>query len=439
MLDCVEAAQLLTRGAVTATELTEIYLEAIECFNPALNCYLHVDRAGALAAARAADRRRRANQLRGPLDGIPVALKDNIAVAGWPHTAGLAFRARLVAARDAAVTAGLREAGAVLLGSLNMDEGALGASANNPHFGACHNPLRSGWTAGGSSGGAGCAVRAGLAALALGSDSMGSVRIPAAYCGVVALKPTFGAIPLDGVVPLWSRLDHLGFLTRSVRDLTMLLHVATNVTEPDAEGSLTVGVLRLREHVELEPAVATAFEQALQRLESVGYSLIEVDTGVYDPGIARRAGFLLAERAFAYWLGDQRLVPGALSPSLKKLVDYGARQSAARVEAAQERLAEAVAQATTWFDHCDVLVSPTTPQRAFALEDVPPNSQADFTAFANFTGCPAVSVPAAHTVDSLPAGVQLVTRPGQDRTLIRIAAQLEAPGPMELPGTLAMR
>jgi aspartyl-tRNA(Asn)/glutamyl-tRNA(Gln) amidotransferase subunit A len=426
-------AALLDDRAITATAATNIFLAAIQRLNPQLNCYLHVDHDGALAAAAASDQRRREGRSLGPLDGIAVAVKANIAVKGWPVSAGFAYRAGQIAASDATIITRLRAAGAVFLGATNMDEAALGASTNNVHFGACHNPLGADFTAGGSSGGSACAIRSGLATVALGSDTMGSVRIPASYCGVVGLKPSFDLLPMAGVVPLCPDLDHLGFLVRHARDMTDLLTVSAGMTVPTAPMPRRLGVLRLADCVDLEPAVAAGFETALQHAVQAGCQLIELDRGGYDPVTTRRAGFLIAERALFEWLSAQGHTSAELSPGLRRMVDYGARQSAARLAAARQQLSDTASAARRWFTECDVVISPTTPQCAFRLDGPVPDSQADFTVIGNLTGWPAISIPVAAGGDALPVGVQLMAPAGQDDLLVRLAESLQSPEPLQLP------
>ena len=214
-----ETHEQLACGALDAVALTEHYLEAIERHNPSLNCFLGVDDAGAARAALRSKARWAAGTPLGLLDGIPIAVKDNIAVEGWPHTAGLAGWRDNVARAQGPVVQRLIDAGAVLLGRLNMDEAALSALGDNPHYGRCHNPWAEGLTAGGSSGGSAVAVAAGLAVLALGTDTMGSVRIPAAYCGVPGLKPSFGRLSTVGVVPVGCAFDAVGPLARRADEL----------------------------------------------------------------------------------------------------------------------------------------------------------------------------------------------------------------------------
>ena len=223
----------LAAGRIDAITLTEHYLAAIDAVNPQLNAYIGLRPDVTRAQAQASAQRRAGGGVLGRLDGIPVAIKDNIDIAGWATTAGLPARRERIAAADAAVVARLIGAGAVILGKTNLDEGVLGASTNNPHYGATRNPWQPDYGAGGSSGGAAAAVAAGLCVAAVGSDSLGSVRIPASHCGVFALKPTHGEISARGLVPAARRLDAIGLIARSVDDLTVLLQVLAGYDAED--------------------------------------------------------------------------------------------------------------------------------------------------------------------------------------------------------------
>ncbi|MGP1667741.1 MAG: amidase, partial [Rhodanobacter sp.] len=291
----------LAVGRIQPQGLADAYLGAIERLDPALNAYVDV-RAGLLQDQAAIAGRRRRDGVIGRLDGIPLALKDNFDVAGWPTRAGLPGRDR-PAADDAHVMARLRAAGSLLVGKTNMDEGALGASTNNPHFGATHNPHRHGYSAGGSSGGAAAAVAAGLAVVAVGSDSLGSIRIPASYCGIYALKPTHGEISTRGMVTAARRLDAVGLLARSAEDLTVLLQVLAGYDADDARsrrrrvafalpdwepGNLRVGLLPNLAAIGVEPEVIEVFEAALAQLPYALGDRRTVDFDDWDFGRARR-------------------------------------------------------------------------------------------------------------------------------------------------------
>jgi aspartyl-tRNA(Asn)/glutamyl-tRNA(Gln) amidotransferase subunit A len=372
----------------------------------------------------------------GRLDGIPLALKDNFDMAGWPTRAGLPGREQPVQA-DSHVVARLRASGAVLVGKTNMDEGALGAASNNPHFGATHNPHRHGYSAGGSSGGAAAAVAAGLAAVAVGSDSLGSIRIPASYCGIYALKPTHGEISARGMVPAARRLDAVGLLARSAEDLTVLLQVLAGYDADDARsrrrrvafalpdwepGHLRAGFLPSLAAVGVEPAVVEVFEAAMAKLPHALGDRRTVDFSDWDFAATRRSGLLLMEAemlgTFAADL-DNREQP--VSSAFRDMLGYAAGKSAAAYARADRVLDAATLKMRRLFSQIDVLVLPTTPQGAFPLDGPVPDSMADLTSFASLAGCPAVSIPMGTLPDGLPVGLQLVGARGSDLRLLELA------------------
>jgi aspartyl-tRNA(Asn)/glutamyl-tRNA(Gln) amidotransferase subunit A len=327
----------------------------------------------------------------------------------------------------------LRAAGAVLIGKTNLDEGALGASTNNPHFGPTHNPHRHGYSAGGSSGGSAAAVAAGMAVAALGSDTLGSVRIPASYCGVCALKPTHGEISARGLVPAARRLDAVGVIAREVGDLAVLLHVLAGydaddprsrrrrvaLSLPDWEpGGLRTGVLPNLEAIGVEPAVAEVFDSALVKLRNELGTRRVLDFSDWHWQKMRRAGLLLMEAEM------RRTFSGDLaqaSPAFRAMLDFAARKSASDYVAADLLLDASVLKARRVFAQVDVLVLPTTPQGAFPLDEPAPDSQADLTAFASLAACPAVSIPMGKLPDGMPIGMQFVGPPGSDLRLLELA------------------
>ena len=426
----------LAAELVTPRQLAEAHLDAIARIDPSLHCYLDVRPELVREQATAAERRRRDGPL-GRLDGIPVAIKDNLDIAGVPTTAGLASRRERIAPLDAHAVARLRAAGAVLLGKTNLDEGALGAATDNPHFGATHNPHRRGYTAGGSSGGSAAAVAAGLATAALGSDTLGSVRIPASYCGVCALKPTHGEISARGLVPAARRLDAVGILAREVGDLAVLLHVLAGydaddprsrrrrvaLSPPDWEpGALRCGLLPGLSVIGVHGEVNAVFERALGQLEHELGERRALDFSDWPFAKMRRAGLLLMEaemrRTFADDLAD---TAHPVSPAFRAMLDYAARKSAIDYVDADRMLDFAVLKARRVFAQVDVLVLPTTPQGAFPLDAPAPDSQADLTAFASLAACPAVSIPMGTLPDGLPIGMQFVGAPGSDLRLLELA------------------
>ena len=223
----------IQQGRITPTEAVEGYLSRIARLDETLNSFLTLTPDLAQRAARESEGRMRSGRPLGPLDGVPVAIKDLLDLEGIPTTNGMEFLRNRVASSDAEVTRRLKAAGAVLLGKLNMHEGALGASNDNPHFGKCHNPWKPGHSPGGSSGGSGSAVAAGLCAGALGTDNMGSIRIPAAFCGLAGLKPSNGLVSTRGMMPLSRSTGCIGPLARGVAEVTSSRYPSAGASCPE--------------------------------------------------------------------------------------------------------------------------------------------------------------------------------------------------------------
>lgn len=433
------AAARLERREIGARALTEAYLARIDQFDGAINAYVTVTADAALRAADAADSR--ARRL-GPLDGVPVAIKDNIDLAGSPTGNGLGPAAATWPTTDAAVVERLKTAGAVILGKLNMHEAALGATSDNPHHGAVHNPWRHGYTPGGSSGGSGAAVAARLCAAALGTDTMGSVRLPAAYCGVSGLKPTACLIGKQGVARLCEHLDQVGPLARSADDLRLLLEALADPAQlgvaplSGPEGGLAgmrLGVVTAM----LESAaddVRAACQRALALAAESGAEVVPIELAGYDPGRARRAGLLICESEGSLHHGHALdTASSALSPALRKMLLYGRNADARRITQAWRELESAARALHDALGPVDFVVCPTTPQCAFPFDQPAPSNQADFTAPASFAACPSVSLPCGTGEDGLPVGVQLIARAFEDRSLLDVSLALERLLDFQLP------
>jgi aspartyl-tRNA(Asn)/glutamyl-tRNA(Gln) amidotransferase subunit A len=313
--------------------------------------------------------------------GLRLAVKDNINVAGMPCAAGLqAWRGR-VAERDAACVAQLKAAGYTVVGKTLMDEAAFGALGDNPWFGRCHNPHRHGFTAGGSSAGSAAAVAVGLADLALGTDTLGSVRIPASYCGVVGYVPSAGSVPMDGIATLAPSFDRVGFFTRTVAEMTKLF--------PADPGK--------------DPVVG------------------EPDVKSFDWGALRRAMLLQIEIEAAEAI---KAPEDSLSPTLGAALQFGRDATREKRERAQAVMDAARKQVAAWLRRYDVLRLPATPQHAFSFDGPVPADQADYATISSLIGLPAISVPAKVAPGELPLGVQLVARKGADALLLYAAARL---------------
>ena len=429
LLNAVALQQAYAQGLTDPVAVTRAHLARIAQRNPALQAFVHVCEDLALQQAEASAQRWASGQPLGPLDGVVMALKDNIDVVGIPCTAGTAAYAQRMPAHDAPVYQRLRDAGMVLLGKLNMHEAALGATTDNPVYGRCINPLREGFTPGGSSGGSAAAVADHLCTIAMGTDTMGSVRIPAAYCGVMGMIPTRKRIPTDGIVPLSPTLDVAGPLARSGHDLAQTMACLLGIgLPPTAQASewrgLRVGILPQTDEVEMTPAVHQAWQATQQRLQAQGAQVQTVLLPDWSPARNRLHALLMSEWEGAdYWLNALGPELPGLSAGLQKMLHYGARLSAEKRQASQAAIDGLRAQAGALFADIDVLLLPTTPHTSFAHTEAAPASQADWACLANVLGAPALSFPCP--TEGLPVSCQLLAAPGQDERLLSLACALD--------------
>lgn len=349
----------------------------------------------------------------GPLAGKTIGVKANIMVRGLPWHAGLGALAGRIAERDAEVVTRLRAAGAAIIGILNMEEGALGAKTDNPFFGSTHNPHRAGYSPGGSSGGSGAAVAAGLCDAALGTDTMGSVRIPAAHCGVYGFKPANGRVSQDGLEPADPSLDVIGPLAR---DLTMLEAVARTISDFGEAACTGPGATLANHGVALHPAVSSAFERAVHALDRPPEHRLR-----FPNSRIRFAGFIQVSNAMT-----ESLAGISASDHLAKLLAYGPRRSPEDGREDRAILAETASAVRSIIDQAGFLLMPTVANPPFPHSDAEPPAQADFTCLANIAGLPAISLPSGWTSDGLPLGVQIVGMAGAEAGLFRLARQLDA-------------
>jgi aspartyl-tRNA(Asn)/glutamyl-tRNA(Gln) amidotransferase subunit A len=424
----VGLADMFAKGAATPVDALEVSLLRIERFNGALNAVLAVDRQGAARDAEASARRWAGGAQRSKLDGVPIAIKANIAVEGLPWHGGIeAYRDR-VAERDADSVRRLRQAGAVIVGVLNLHEAALGATNDNLAFGRCHNPYRHGFTPGGSSGGSAAAVAAGLCAAALGTDTLGSVRIPAAYCGVFGHKPSHGLLPTGGVMSLSTTFDDLGVLASSARDLSAVLGVLANwdadcgypdgVSEP-----IRCAVVDLAGQVELDTSVRAAFEQAVEAAQAAGWRVDRLALDGWDAASLRRLSLLVVEvEALAEHGAMLARNPLGFSPSLRGMLNWAARQAPDKVADAQAQLKSAVQGLRRQVSSFDAILTPTTAAPAFSFDVAPPHDQADFTVPANLSGLAATAFPLGVGSGDMPLSAQIISV--SDALAIRLAGRL---------------
>jgi len=426
-LSLADAGSAIAARELSSEEVTRHQLDRIDQLNPALHAYYTVFAEGALAEARAADADIKNGDRRGPLHGVPIAFKDLYNLG--PTTAGSEVLEHNVATTEAALVTRMREAGAVILGKLATHEFAMSAASLSDHFPAARNPWDVTRTPGGSSTGAGVAVAAGLAYGAWGTDTGGSVRMPAAHCGVVGFKPTFGKLDLAGVIPLAWSLDHAGPLARSVADAALMV-------EPELElrpgmAGVRLGAARSFWAETCDPQIAAAVEAALRRCAQMGARVADVELGL-APADAIATGYLitLAEAAAYHGRGQPRPYGREFGLALKA----GHMLPASAYVSAQRARRCVAAKMDRAFAECELIVMPTVGMLADQLPPGPKPLRMRiskqpapvYTWLVNLFGGPAVSVPCGFSAEGLPIGLQVIGRPGDDRRVLEVAAAYEA-------------
>ena len=457
-------ARYLRREA-TPTQATTEYLDRIAALDPDVRAYLVVTRDLALRQAAEADARFRAGTPRGPLDGVPIALKDVLCTRGVPTTCGSRILQGFVPPYDGTVTRRLFEAGAILLGKLNMDEFAMGSSTEHSAFFATRNPWDLARVPGGSSGGAAAAVAADLAGLTLGTDTGGSVRQPAAFCGVVGMKPTYGRVSRYGLIAFASSLDQLGPFARDAEDAALMLQAiagadpmdstCVDVPVPDYRAALRQGVEGLRLGVPAEyfiegtdPEVERAVREAIAALEKLGARTEPVSLPHTEYGLA--AYYVIAPAEASSNLARYDGVKyGLRAPGARDVIDMYSKTRAAGFGAEVKRrlmLGTYVLSAGYYdayygqaqkvrtlvrrdfdraFERVDLIVAPTTPGVAFKMGEKEDPIQMYlndvFTIPTSLAGLPGVSIPGGFTQAGLPIGLQLIGRAFDEATLLRVA------------------
>lgn len=444
-----ELARLIAAKEVSPVEVVQAYLDRIDALNGKLKAFITVCRDEALAAAKSAEAAVMSGQPLGPLHGVPIGAKDLFATKGIRTTGGSKILANWIPEEDATVVARLKEAGAIVLGKLHMVEFAYGPEGLNPHFGNAWNP----WDAhtqrmpGGSSSGSGVAVAAGLCAGALGSDTGGSIRIPAALCGLTGIKPTYGRTSRAGVLALAWSMDHVGPMARTAADTALLLGpmagydprdpTSSVLPVPDYRAALTgeikglrVGLLRAFFLESTGLVLRQAVEQAVKRLEEQGARVEEVALES-APHVTGASFAIVAAEALAYHEEWMKARPDDYGPDIRDRLRLGAFVSATQYVKAQRVRQLIRNEVDALLAHLDVLIAPATPIVA------PPVGQTEvmvegerydvrstlirFTRPFNLSGHPACAVPCGFTVAGLPIGMQIVGRPFDEATVLRVA------------------
>jgi len=436
------AFKMLRTGQATASSLAEACYRQIERLNPELNAFITViDPRDAASTQSPSDGKPLSNALR----GIPIAVKDLFDTAGIRTTIGSKFFAENVPEKDAFVIEKLKEAGAILVGKTNTHEIALGVTGNNPHYGTARNPWDRTRIPGGSSSGSAIAVATGMAVAALGTDTGGSIRIPASLCGVVGLKPTYGRVSTRGVFPLSWNLDHVGPLTTCVRDAALMLQVIS-IYDPidpasikmltgdylshlvdDMEGrKIALGVGEFIEKA--DPEVLNAVREAAQVFTSLGCKVQEVNVDwMHEAAIANKT--MTQSDGAAVHRDRLKEHPDWFGEDVRRRLEDGAKTSSTEYILARRTQTEVRKRCEQFFESHECLIVPTTPIAAPTIEGHDAVEQAGrltrFTAPFNLAGLPALSVPCGFTKDGLPIGLQIVSRAWGDAKVLNAGYAFE--------------
>ena len=455
MLPATELIRRFRRRTLSPVEVTQACLERIERWNELVGAFCLIDAEGALAAAGASEARWARGEPVGLLDGVPTTIKDLVQTRGWTMRRGShATEGQPPTAEDAPATARLREAGAVLLGSTTTPEFGWKGVTDNPLGHVARNPWNLSRTSGGSSGGAGVATALGMGALHVGTDGGGSIRIPAGFCGIVGLKPTFGRVPAWPLSP-FGTVAHLGPMTRTVEDAALMLTVMSgsdlrdwHALPPDGrdyrvglEGGiagLRIAVSATLGSVEIDPEVGRVFEAAVAVLADLGAHIELVDPPIGQSGsIFARTWFPAAARLIEKLTQEAR---SRLDPGLAAMAEQGARYSRAEIQDAMLERGDLGVAMQRFLTDYDLLVTPTLALPAFAagVEHPDPDRHerwSDWAAFSypfNLTQQPAITVPAGFSSDGLPIGLQIVARKYADALVLRAARAFEATCPQPM-------
>ena len=444
-------SRLVQSKEISPVDIIDAHLARIEATEPMLNSFITLLPEEARAAARRAEQEIQSGNYRGPLHGIPVALKDLFNTGGVRTTSGSRVFDNFIPDRDCTVASKFHQAGAILLGKLNMHQFAYGPTGENPDYGHMHNPWDLELISGGSSGGSGSAAAAGQCTITTGSDTGGSIRIPAALCGIVGLKPTYGLVSRSGLTPLSWSLDHPGPMVRTVEDAALTMNAiaghdpndpaSARVEVPDYTTALTgdvrglrIGVVREYFEAPLDPEVEQSVREAIVVLESLGAVVTDVSFPMFNDSQAISGAILMTEAA-AYHRDLLATDGDKLYPPVRLRLEAGLFVSAADYLRAQQARSVFDRQARGLLEQVDLLAGPTEPITAPKLleERVQAGERGIGTTAAltqytrpyNLTGFPAISVPCGFSEAGLPIALQLAGRPYDELTVLRAAHAYE--------------
>jgi aspartyl-tRNA(Asn)/glutamyl-tRNA(Gln) amidotransferase subunit A len=462
-----ELSDLLARRKISPVELVTLFLSRIERHNPALNAFLTITRSRALADARNSEKLLLRRRSRGPLEGIPIAIKDNLFTQGVRTTAGSKILRDFIPQYDATAIHRLSDAGAILLGKTNLHEFAYGITTGNPHFGAAHNPWDLGRIPGGSSGGSAAAIAAGLCAASIGTDTGGSIRIPASLCGVFGIKPTFGRVSCYGAIPLCPSLDQVGPLTRTAADAALLLgaisgadpHDPYTLAQPRFKPFSSVHAIssRLRTSYTkrrplrlgwpkdyffdaIDPEIVSAIEAIASSFRDLGAVIQEVSLPHVHDGDAPSTAIALAEATHVHeaegWYPAHSADYGE---DVRKRLEMGRDIRAADYLSALDSRKRVRADFDAAFEKVDAILAPATPIAAPRIgenavmigstEETVRSALIRTNRPANLTGLPALSMPCGFAKNGMPIGLQLIGKMWEEEKLLAIARLYERAHP----------
>lgn len=449
-ISIVEAGEQLRAGSLSVVDLTKHYLAAIKASNPQLNAFITIAEEEALESAAALDLELQQGKDRGPLHGIPIVYKDLYDTAGMLTTVGSEFFKDRVSEKDATTVRQMRAAGTVMLGKTNMNEFAAGISGTNAFYGDTHNPWKLDYSPGGSSSGTGAAIAAGLCLGGTGTDTGGSIRVPAAWCGISGIRPTYGLVSLAGIYPRAYSLDVAGPLAKTVKDVALLLDAMAGYDPGDIHSSLSqnrtsyadgldqgiagmrIGIIENYTFRDVDPEVAAAVQAAADTFTKLGAEVVPIDIPLLSSGpLEYSALFNILLYEFNQILGDEYNAEpdkSLFGPTVQGNIAKGSEISAQTYETAQTERPNQTAELKAAFNQVDVLLTPALPMVAPLLSaDGEIYSRGrQFTLPFSFTALPSVTTPCGFSAEGLPIGMQLVGNHFEEALILKVAAAFEA-------------
>ncbi|MCO7174883.1 amidase [Sporolactobacillus kofuensis] len=434
----------LKSGSISSVEITEKMLDRIHKLDPALNAYIQVMDGSALEQAKKADDEIIRGNIRGPLHGVPIAIKDIFETKGSITTAGSKVLSKWKPAQDAVVVSKLKDAGAVIIGKTNLHEFAMGSTTENPHYGPTRNPWNLTKIPGGSSGGSAVAVAAGMCYGALGTDTGGSIRLPSSLCGIVGLKPTFNLVNRKGCVPLSWSFDHIGPMARTVDDCALILQVIVDPKMIQNHGldlsienihtikhrSIKIGICKEYFFDGIEEEIQMIVEQAMYDLEAIGIQFIDIKI----PGIAEGLNaqkIISKSEAYTFHKNTFEKYPNDFGKDVQFRLNSGSKVLASEYIEAQRVRRSFLENVKEAMKECDYILSPTHSITPFDVGERSPeesiNNIFDLgkTPIGNLLGYPVLTVPCGFSSKKLPVGMQIIGKPYSEDQLLSIGKHYE--------------